>query len=64
MKRKLLFVEGMRTKVKLPLKTGLKAVGCPYGTVSIGRVSRNDLARAKILSKIHLSNIDEEPGHR
>jgi hypothetical protein len=54
MKRKLLFVEGMRTKVKLPLKTGLKPVGCPYGTVSIGRVSRNDLARAKILEKIHL----------
>ena len=48
--------------MKLPLKTGLKGVGCPNGTVPIRRVSRDDLARAKILSKINLSNLDEEPG--
>ncbi|GLT81355.1 hypothetical protein SLA2020_527440 [Shorea laevis] len=62
MKRKL-FVEGMRAKEKLPLNIGLKGASCPYGTVPIIRINKDYLARAKILSKIYSSNIDEEPGH-
>jgi hypothetical protein len=62
MKHKL-FVEGMRSKRNLPLNIGLKAAGCPYGTVPIIRINKDDLARAKILSTIYSSNIDEDPGH-
>jgi hypothetical protein len=63
MKHKL-FVEGMRSKRNLPLNIGLKGAGCPQGTVPIIRINKDDLARAKILSTIYSSNIDEEePGH-
>jgi len=62
MKHKL-FVEGMRAKRNLPLNIGLKGAGCPYGTVPIIRINKDDLARAKMLSTKYSSNIDEEPGH-
>jgi hypothetical protein len=62
MKHKL-FVEGMRAKRNLPLNNGLKGAGCPYGTVPIIRINKDDLARAKMLSTIYSSLIDEEPGH-
>jgi len=62
MKHKL-FVEGMRAKRNLPLNIGLKGAGCPYGTIPIIRINKDDLARAKMLSTIYSSNIDEEPGH-
>jgi hypothetical protein len=62
MKHKL-FVEGMRAKRNLPLNIGLKGAGCPYGTGPIIRINKDDLARAKMLSTIYSSNIDEEPGH-
>jgi hypothetical protein len=62
MKHKL-FVEGMRSKRNLPLNIGLKGAGCPYGTIPIIRINKDDLARAKMLSTIYSSNIDEEPGH-
>jgi hypothetical protein len=62
MKHKL-FVEGMRAKRNLQLNIGLKGAGCPYGTVPIIRINKDDLARAKMLSTIYSSNIDEEPGH-
>jgi hypothetical protein len=58
-----LFVEGMKAKRNLPLNFGLKGAGCPYGTVPIIRINKDDLARAKMLSTIYSSNIDEEPGH-
>ncbi|XP_059436302.1 protein neprosin-like [Corylus avellana] len=57
MKQKL-FVKGMRTR-----DIGFKGVGCPYGTVPIRRVNKDELVRAKILSKMHPSNIDDEPRH-
>ncbi|KAE7996403.1 hypothetical protein FH972_001132 [Carpinus fangiana] len=53
-----LFVEGMRTN-----DIGFKGVGCPHGTVPIRRVNEDDLIRAKILSNIHPSNLNDEPGH-
>ncbi|KAG6664221.1 hypothetical protein CIPAW_02G077800 [Carya illinoinensis] len=53
----------MKTKVNLPLGIGLKDGGCPYGTVPIMRIDEDDLARAKMNSKIYLSNTNEEPGH-
>ena len=62
MKRKLL-VQGRGTNSNSPLNTRLKGVGCPYGTIPIRRVSEDDLIRAKILSNIHPSNIDDEPGY-
>jgi hypothetical protein len=62
MKHKL-FVEGMRAKKNLPLNIRLKGAGCPYGTVLIIRINKDDFARAKMLSTIYSSNIDEEPGH-
>jgi hypothetical protein len=58
-----MFVEGMRAKRNLPLNIGLKGASCPYGTVPIIRINKDDLARAKKLSTIYSSNIDEEPGH-
>ncbi|XP_059436303.1 protein neprosin-like [Corylus avellana] len=58
MKRKL-FVEGRGTNANSPLNTRFKGVGCPYGTVPIRRVNKDDLGRAKM----HPTNIDEEPGH-
>ena len=62
MKRKL-FVQGRGTNSNSPLNTRLKGVGCPYGIVPIRRVDEDDLIRAKILSKMHPTNIDEEPGY-
>jgi len=62
MKHKL-FVEGMRAKRNLPLNIGLKGASCPYGTVPIIRINKDNLARAKMLSTIYSPNIDEEPGH-
>jgi hypothetical protein len=62
MKRKL-FVQGRGTNSNSPLKTRLKGVGCPYGTVPIRRVNEDDLIRAKILPNIHPSNLDDEPGY-
>ncbi|XP_062162078.1 protein neprosin-like [Alnus glutinosa] len=58
-----LFVEGMKAKRNLSLNFGLKGAGCPYGTVPIIRINKDDLTRAKMLSTIYSSNIDEEPGH-
>jgi hypothetical protein len=58
-----LFVEGMKAKRNLSLNFGLKGAGCPYGTVPIIRINKDDLTRAKMLSTIYFSNIDEEPGH-
>jgi len=58
-----MFVEGMRAKRNLPLNIGLKGASCPYGIVPIIRINKDDLARAKKLSTIYSSNIDEEPGH-
>ncbi|GLT81352.1 hypothetical protein SLA2020_527460 [Shorea laevis] len=54
----------MRAEGKLPLNNGRKGAGCPYGTVPIIRISKDDLTRAKMLSNnIYSSNVDEEPGH-
>jgi hypothetical protein len=62
MKRKL-FEEARTTNLNSLLNTGLKGIECPYGTVPIRRVRKDDLARTKMLSKMHPSNVDEEPGH-
>jgi hypothetical protein len=62
MKHKL-FLQGMRVKGNLPLNIQLKGPGCPYGTVPVIRISKDDLSRPKMLSKIYSSNIDEEPGY-
>ncbi|KAG2677612.1 hypothetical protein I3760_12G105800 [Carya illinoinensis] len=57
-KRKL-FMEAMKTNVSLPLSFGLKDGGCPYGTVPIMRIDEDGLTRAKMSSKLYLT----EPGH-
>ncbi|KAG7955277.1 hypothetical protein I3843_11G063100 [Carya illinoinensis] len=52
LKRKL-FMEGLQSKTDLPLKIGLKDDGCPYGTVPIRRIDKDEVN----------SDLKEEPGH-
>ncbi|GLT81360.1 hypothetical protein SLA2020_527490 [Shorea laevis] len=62
MKRKFVCKRNERQR-EFTINIGLKGAGCPYGTVPIIRISKDDLARAKMLSTICSSNTDEEPGH-